>query len=151
MNCYAFSVTIHFNKGKTSTYQSHSDYLMPETQGPPKNLGYQLTLFGPRGADYARHITAGPPSFWTMRRLWMLMRFDRKGERICLKNIRWSFLCVVLCPTHTKMLNGIYCNRFNDLILSDALKRTWHGYGSSSFVCNLNLGGYLSTHKIRRY
>jgi hypothetical protein len=23
-------------------------------------LGYQLTLFGPRGADYAHHITAGP-------------------------------------------------------------------------------------------
>ena len=32
-------------------------------------LGYQLTLFGPRGADYARHITTGPPSFWMMRRL----------------------------------------------------------------------------------
>ena len=31
--------------------------------------GYQLTLFGPRGADYTRHITTGPPSFWTMRRL----------------------------------------------------------------------------------
>ena len=26
-------------------------------------LGYQLTLFGPRGADYARHITTGPPIF----------------------------------------------------------------------------------------
>ena len=24
---------------------------------PPKVLGYQLTLFGPRGADYAHHIT----------------------------------------------------------------------------------------------
>ena len=36
----------------------------------PQVLGYQLTLFGPRGADYARHITTGPPpSFWTMRRL----------------------------------------------------------------------------------
>ena len=23
--------------------------------------GYQLTLFEPRGADYARHITTGPP------------------------------------------------------------------------------------------
>ena len=30
---------------------------------PPQNLGYQLTLFGPRGADYARHITTGPPIF----------------------------------------------------------------------------------------
>ena len=28
---------------------------------PPQVLGYQLTLFGPRGADYARHITTGPP------------------------------------------------------------------------------------------
>ena len=36
---------------------------------PPQVLGYQLTLFGPRGADYARHITTGPPSFWAMRRL----------------------------------------------------------------------------------
>ena len=36
---------------------------------PPQVLGYQLTLFGPRGADYARYITTGPPSFWTMRRL----------------------------------------------------------------------------------
>ena len=25
--------------------------------------GYQLTLFGPKGADYARHITTGPPMF----------------------------------------------------------------------------------------
>ena len=23
---------------------------------PPQDLGYQLTLFGPRGADYARHF-----------------------------------------------------------------------------------------------
>jgi hypothetical protein len=27
-------------------------------------LGYQLTLFRPRGADYARHITTGPPIFF---------------------------------------------------------------------------------------
>ena len=26
-------------------------------------LGYQLTLFGPRGADYACHITTGPLIF----------------------------------------------------------------------------------------
>ena len=30
---------------------------------PPQVLRYQLTLFGPRGADYARHITTGPPIF----------------------------------------------------------------------------------------
>ena len=24
-------------------------------------MGYQLTLFRPRGTDYARHITTGPP------------------------------------------------------------------------------------------
>ena len=30
---------------------------------PPQVLGYQLTLFGPRGADYARHITSCPPIF----------------------------------------------------------------------------------------
>ena len=30
---------------------------------PPQVLGYQLTLFGPRGADYARHITTCPPIF----------------------------------------------------------------------------------------
>ena len=30
---------------------------------PPQVLGYQLTLFGPRGADYAPHITTGPPIF----------------------------------------------------------------------------------------
>jgi hypothetical protein len=29
---------------------------------------YKLTLFELRGADYARHITTGPSSFWTMRR-----------------------------------------------------------------------------------
>ena len=37
-----------------------------EEQGghvPPQVLGYQLTLFGPRGADYARHITTCPPIF----------------------------------------------------------------------------------------
>ena len=27
---------------------------------PSQVLGYQLTLFGPRGADCARHITTGP-------------------------------------------------------------------------------------------
>ena len=32
--------------------------------GPlPQVLGYQLTLFGPRGADYAPHIPTGPPIF----------------------------------------------------------------------------------------
>ena len=30
---------------------------------PPQVLGYQLTLFGPRGADYVRHITTCPPIF----------------------------------------------------------------------------------------
>jgi hypothetical protein len=30
---------------------------------PPQVLGYQLTLLGPRGTDYARHITTGPPIF----------------------------------------------------------------------------------------
>ena len=40
----------------------------PEVGGPgghvlPQVLGYQLTLFGPRGADHARHITTGPPKF----------------------------------------------------------------------------------------
>ena len=30
---------------------------------PPPVLGYQLTLFGPRGADYAHHITTCPPIF----------------------------------------------------------------------------------------
>ena len=45
---------------------------------PPQVLGYQLTLFRPRGADYAQHITTGPPSFWTMRRLcWF--NFRRTG------------------------------------------------------------------------
>ena len=28
---------------------------------PPQVLGYQLILLGPRGADYARHITTAPP------------------------------------------------------------------------------------------
>ena len=40
----------------------------PEVGGPgghvpPQVLGYQLTLFGPRGADYARYITTCPPIF----------------------------------------------------------------------------------------
>ena len=30
---------------------------------PPQVLGYQLTLFVPRGADYARHVTTCPPIF----------------------------------------------------------------------------------------
>ena len=48
----------------------------------PQVLGYQLTLFGPRGADYARHIASAPsPSFWTMRRLYGL-----------------TVLCLVLFP-----------------------------------------------------
>ena len=29
--------------------------------GGPQVLGYQLTLFEPWGADYARHITSAPP------------------------------------------------------------------------------------------
>ena len=29
----------------------------------PQVLGYQLTLFGPMGAEYARHITTCPPIF----------------------------------------------------------------------------------------
>ena len=36
---------------------------------PETPEGDELTLFGPRGADYALHITSAPPSFWTMRRL----------------------------------------------------------------------------------
>ena len=39
-----------------------------ETGGGPGGAcefwDYQLTLFEPRGADYARHITTGPPIFW---------------------------------------------------------------------------------------
>ena len=37
----------------------------PEVGGhvPPQVLGYQLTLFGPREADYARHITSAPHLF----------------------------------------------------------------------------------------
>ena len=55
--------------GKLLLLQSFAE--TPEVGGhvPPQVLGYQLTLFRPRGADYARHITTGPPSFWTMRRL----------------------------------------------------------------------------------
>ena len=40
----------------------------------PHVLGYQLTLFGPRGADYALHITTDPPSFWTMRHFCEIFR-----------------------------------------------------------------------------
>ena len=40
-----------------------------DDQAETPEVGGQLTLFGPREADYARHITsAPPPSFWTMRR-----------------------------------------------------------------------------------
>ena len=55
----------------TSSKVSHK-YTEVGGQGghvPPQGLGYQFTLFGPMGADYAHHITTGPPSFWTMRRL----------------------------------------------------------------------------------
>ena len=30
---------------------------------PTRNLGVQLTLLQPGGADYAHHITASPPGF----------------------------------------------------------------------------------------
>ena len=43
--------------------------------GVGSDLEYQLTLSGPRGADNARHITIGPPSFWTMQRLCDLLSF----------------------------------------------------------------------------
>ena len=45
--------------------QWHHTTETPEVGGhvPPQVLGYQLTLFGPRGADYARHITTCPPIF----------------------------------------------------------------------------------------
>ena len=33
--------------------------LRPPRPGPCLNFGFQLTLFGPRGADYARHTTTG--------------------------------------------------------------------------------------------
>ena len=51
------------------------DSVMPEVGGQgghvlAKNLGYKLTLFGPRGAGYAWHITTGSQSFGTIRRLW---------------------------------------------------------------------------------
>ena len=35
----------------------------------PETPGYQLTLFGQRGARYVLHNTSDPPSFWTTRRL----------------------------------------------------------------------------------
>ena len=38
----------------------------------PEVGGYQLILFGPRGADYARILLLTPPSFWTMRRFWTI-------------------------------------------------------------------------------
>jgi hypothetical protein len=49
---------------------------------PPQVLGYQLTLFGPRGADYARHSTKCPPSFRMMRHLliivdYYILQFDK--------------------------------------------------------------------------
>ena len=44
----------------------------------PQVLGYQLTLFGPRGADYARPITTCPPSFRTMRHLWSVIDVGQK-------------------------------------------------------------------------
>ena len=36
---------------------------MPPVGGQGGNLGVQLTLFQPGGADYAHHITACPPGF----------------------------------------------------------------------------------------
>ena len=40
-----------------SWYSSYSIYVAP------RNLGVQLTLFQPGGADYAHHITTCPPEF----------------------------------------------------------------------------------------
>ena len=48
---------------RVSSLSCQEFFTHPETQE------YELTLFGPRGADYALHITSAPPSFWTMRRL----------------------------------------------------------------------------------
>ena len=44
--------------------KSKSGNLYEEIMPPQKKfLGYQLTLFGSRGTDYARHITTGLPIF----------------------------------------------------------------------------------------
>ena len=43
-----------------------------DDQAGTPEVGGQLTLFGPREADYARHITsAPPPSFWTRTLLYL--------------------------------------------------------------------------------
>ena len=58
---------------------------------PPQFFGCQLTLFGPRGADYARHITTGPPSFWTMRRLcYAMLNAWKKSKGIVILEISWK-------------------------------------------------------------
>jgi hypothetical protein len=41
---------------------------------PSQVLGYHLTLFGPRGQIMPAISLLGPPSIWTMRRLWQLKR-----------------------------------------------------------------------------
>ena len=57
-----FDLRLFFCKKRTWTSLGAET---PEVGGhmPPQVLGYQLTLFGPRGADYARHITTCPPIF----------------------------------------------------------------------------------------
>ena len=42
---------------------------VPGVQWHPQMLSDQFTLSQPEGADYAHHITTGPPYFLTFRRL----------------------------------------------------------------------------------
>ena len=53
---YIFTIfTVYLLKNLAISFLS----VTPEVGGGQQVLGYQLTLFWPRGADFARHITTG--------------------------------------------------------------------------------------------
>ena len=69
---------------------------------PPRNLADQLTLFKPRGADYAPHTTASPPGFKTLSTPLKMMN----ELRIILKTKVWSARAAVFymkARTHTEL------------------------------------------------
>ena len=60
---------------------------------PFQFLADQLALFQPFGADYAYHITTGPPDFWTFHRFWKLIMYSSLIQRVWKLSSSQSQVC----------------------------------------------------------
>ena len=71
-------------------------------QVPPQVLGYQLTLFRPRGADYVHYITTGPPPHLFGRWGVSALKFCDTYYTICKKSRKIVVSNVVLTAYNEK-------------------------------------------------